>query len=349
MQRLFLVQTVAALAASSLGCGEARNLASDPRETVAWRQQVSPLLAAHCSSCHSGAQPAGNYVTTDYAGVLGGGADATPNAIAGDASSRLLQVLAAPAAGSPHAGLEGDLAVLQPWVVKYELAYSQSWVHPHGIMDPSSPGFHGATVRAAGFDLAGCKQCHGADLSGGSAGQSCLGCHDRGPSDCAKCHTAVLSAEPHRTHVFGAGLGQKYACDECHASPKSFGDPSHFPTAGTSPTVSIAFAGDKLSGHRPGATWDPQTRSCRNVYCHSVDGNDNAALVTAPTWTETSRIQCGSCHGLPPADGLHVPGTLVKECSRCHPSAIDHNGTFVVQPTDGGGSTKHLNGVVDVP
>ena len=350
MHGLVLLPLAVTAALSFAGCGEARPIASDPRAIVTWEDDVRPLLAEHCSPCHSGAQPAGNYRTTDYSSVLGSGLDSTPNAIAGDAASRLLQVLTSPAPGSPHAGLEGDLALLQPWVVQHNLAYTRSWVHPGGIMDPSQPGFHGAMVQAAGYDLAGCKHCHGADLSGGAAGRSCLSCHDRGPADCAGCHTDVLSADPHRTHVRGGGLGQRYACDECHDGPKSFGDPGHISPPGTRTAIAIHFSGDKVSGHMPGATWDPQTRTCQNIYCHSLDGNDNAALDPAPTWNETSRIQCGSCHGLPPADGLHVAGTLVKECSRCHPSTIDHNGALVVQPVEGGGiTTKHLNGVVDVP
>jgi predicted CxxxxCH...CXXCH cytochrome family protein len=344
MQKVNLLYIALALSLSWLGCTEARPLVSDPRAVVTWEDDVAPMVAEHCTPCHSGAQPAGNYLTADYGGVLGPGLDPTPNAIAGDGSSRLLLVLDAPDPSSPHAGLQNDLALLQKWVVKYALAYSRSSIHPGGLLDPSQPEFHGKLLRASGFDLGLCKRCHGADLSGGAAGKSCLGCHDRGPADCVTCHASVTSFEPHRTHLLGGGLGQTYTCGDCHDRPKSFADPEHFGTP-----ASVAFTGGMASGRTPTPTWDPQTRTCTNIYCHSLDGNDSAGLLPAPIWSANTRIQCGSCHGLPPSDGLHASGTAIRDCSRCHPSTMDRNGLIVVSPVDGGRSTKHLNGVVDVP
>jgi predicted CxxxxCH...CXXCH cytochrome family protein len=329
---------------SAYACGEARPLASDPRAIVTWEDQVAPLVVEHCTTCHSGSQPAGNYLTTDYGNMLGPGLDTTANAIAGDGSSRLLQVLGTPEPGSPHAGLEGDLTLLQRWVVEYGLAYTRSSIHPGGFLDPSQPEFHGKQLRAARFDLSTCKRCHGDDLSGGAAGKSCLGCHDRGAADCTACHASVTSIEPHRTHLVGGSLGQLYGCGECHDHPRSFADSTHFGTP-----ISIALTGGMAGGRTPAPSWDPQTRTCKNVYCHSLDANDSAGLQPTPIWSTNTQIQCGSCHGLPPSDGLHAAETAIRDCSRCHPSTMDRNGLLVVTPGDGGSSTKHLNGVVDVP
>jgi predicted CxxxxCH...CXXCH cytochrome family protein len=314
---------------------------------VTWKDQIASLVSDHCASCHGPAQPAGNYRMDTYLDVLAGGLDAIPNAIAGDPTSRILQVLETEDGTGPHAALQANLPMLRAWVVDSKLAYFTSSVHGGGILDPAQPDFHGNLAHAPGFAMATCQSCHGADLSGGPAQASCQSCHDRGPADCAKCHTSVLGIEPHRTHVKGGGLGQKYACVECHDHPRSLGEPGHFAPAGSAVRASVAFTGPVAGGH--GGGWDPQTLTCKNVYCHSVSANDTSALRPTPSWSPDTTIQCGSCHGLPPANGLHPAVTTIQDCARCHPSTIDRSGAIIGGGVDGGVGTNHLNGVVNVP
>ena len=342
---------VTAAALVLVGCGEARPLASDPRTVVTWQGAIAPLVADHCSACHSGAQPAGNYRTTDYTSLLGPGTDSVPNAIAGDENSRLLGIFQTADPSDPHAGLQDDLPLLRSWVVASSLAYSTSSIHSGGIMDPSQPDFHGKLIRAAGLDMSTCQRCHGGDLSGGQAGVSCLSCHDGTPSSCATCHAALTNSEPHRTHVLGGGLGKAYACGTCHDQPVKSGLFGHISQAGVATPVSVVFSGLPASGVDGGAVWNPQSLTCTNVYCHAPAGKDTAAQTPAPVWSTETKIKCGSCHGLPPVDGLHPAVSTIQDCSRCHPSTIDRAGQLIGgSSVDGGiGGSNHLNGVVNVP
>jgi hypothetical protein len=50
-----------------------------------YHDNMKPIFDLHCVSCHSGASPSGSYDMTTFDGIRGGGSDAVPDAIAGDA------------------------------------------------------------------------------------------------------------------------------------------------------------------------------------------------------------------------------------------------------------------------
>ena len=50
-------------------------------------------------------------------------------------------------------------------------------VHQAGVNDSTSANFHGSMLKAHNFDLTSCKQCHGADFSGGITKVACSSCH----------------------------------------------------------------------------------------------------------------------------------------------------------------------------
>lgn len=115
-------------------------------------------------------------------------------------------------------------------------------VHPEGITNPSSPDWHGNLVREFNWDLRACQECHGTAYTGGTAGVSCITCHDNGggPENCATCHGTVNPAPPddlagntERTFP-GVGAHQKHVaandglCVECHMTPVGgIFDPQH--------------------------------------------------------------------------------------------------------------------------
>src|SRR4051812_31222545 len=82
----------AALFVAGASCAKARPETGAPR-CASWKEDIGPLLGDRCLSCHSGASAAGQYDTGSYAGVLGAGTDAVPNAIGGDPGSRLLSAV----------------------------------------------------------------------------------------------------------------------------------------------------------------------------------------------------------------------------------------------------------------
>ena len=46
-------------------------------------------------------------------------------------------------------------------------------LHKDGIVNPSSPYFHGNLVSEANWDMKQCQQCHASNYTGGTAGTSC--------------------------------------------------------------------------------------------------------------------------------------------------------------------------------
>ena len=78
------------------GCSESEDIGNvpgppDPPKPYSYNTDIKAVLDANCaSSCHSSGVKLGNYDLSTYAGVLGNGSDATPNAIPGDSNSFLI-------------------------------------------------------------------------------------------------------------------------------------------------------------------------------------------------------------------------------------------------------------------
>ena len=131
------------LAASA--CSKARPLQGDLTQPVSWEEDIAPLFAAQCSSCHSGAKPAGGYRTTSYLEALG--PRGARVAVAGDASSTLLRTLAPATADAVHQPVSGAFQSARAWVVDGRLSFFRSEVHEGGILNPDDPEFHSNLVR----------------------------------------------------------------------------------------------------------------------------------------------------------------------------------------------------------
>jgi predicted CxxxxCH...CXXCH cytochrome family protein len=56
-----------------------------------------------------------------------------------------------------------------------------------------------------------------------------------------------------------------------------------------------------------GAAFDYGAKTCSGVYCHST-GQDTPTFSTTPGWTSGSSLDCGGCHGNPPAYANGGPG-----------------------------------------
>ncbi len=244
--------------------------------------------------------------------------------------------------------------------------------HPDGWANPSSNNFHGSYIyNNKMWNLNQCKTCHGGDYTGGTSGSSCNGCHSGsgGPENCGTCHGNSDHANPPRalngdTSSTYIGVGMhfyhlqqtKYSapvnCNECHTCISEFTDPNHL---GTNPdgVAEINFgplANDTLGGGIvPNPTWDKNTATCSNSYCHGTfkEGNVNAAGV----WTNPHSVVCGSCHG-DPNTGNPTPRTnnvftpphysfmTINSCYICHGSVINGQGVMVDK-------NKHVNGEIN--
>jgi predicted CxxxxCH...CXXCH cytochrome family protein len=198
---------------------------------------------------------------------------------------------------------------------------------------------HGYSANAS---LASCRACHGQDLTGGTSGISCNGCHGgtAWQTNCTFCHgdatrvaneaappvgtqgetaTTATAVGAHAKHLSGGAVGPAVACGECHSIPA---DLSH--VNGTA-AVELGAAASR-GGLAP--AWDGS--GCASTYCHgaTVRGGTNKA----PVWTGgSSQAACGTCHGAPPS------GHATAACDGCHPG---YTATSVNLAT-------HLDGDVD--
>jgi predicted CxxxxCH...CXXCH cytochrome family protein len=325
-------------------CAKARPDVTGAPRCVSWKDEIEPLFASRCLSCHAGVGAAGSYDTSSYLGALGDGSDMVSDAIAGDATSRLVTVLDPVSADAVHQPFADIYPTVRSWVVDCNVSYVTSSIHRPGILDPASADFHGQLIRQLGYKFDTCQSCHGADYSGGTSGVSCLSCHADGPTSCSTCHGAIAASGSHGRHLGGGPLGKSYGCAECHLVPTVYTDVGHIFLADGSldpppaevtlgATAALTPAGAARSGP---PIYDPTAQSCQNIYCHGGTLGDSAATHPQPIWSApgTGQADCGSCHGLPPN---HV-GT--RPCAACHPGVVDRNNEIIAPG-------KHIDGQIE--
>jgi predicted CxxxxCH...CXXCH cytochrome family protein len=170
---------------------------------------------------------------------------------------------------------------------------------------------------------------------------TCTACHG-GPSGPAPPRDLSGASDPasvgvgaHQAHLLGTHrLRGPIACGECHLVPATLHSPGHLDH---DPPARVFPDGAGVLARAGGATpaWDHQAARCTNAYCHGS---------AAPLWTGgTPEAQCGTCHGVPPADSNHTSAMTLASCATCHPDTVDAGGAILVT----NGTSFHINGVVD--
>src|SRR5438045_8021838 len=107
-RELFATLTLTALATLLLcSCSKARPEQGRLAQPVSWEEDIAPLFAAQCNSCHSGPAAPLGYRTTSYLEALG--PTAAPVAVAGDAGSLLLRTIDPAGADAVHQPVPGAL------------------------------------------------------------------------------------------------------------------------------------------------------------------------------------------------------------------------------------------------
>ncbi|MSM41610.1 MAG: CxxxxCH/CxxCH domain-containing protein [Geobacter sp.] len=174
-----------------------------------------------------------------------------------------------------------------------------------------------------------CSGCHGGDINASipMATQS----HDRHIGfDCAKCHAGT--AYNSRSAIPNKPLSveyQMYSKGSYHAN----GNVEVW-FLNTTTAINGTYAGQTVTINRvPGTT----PGRCTNIYCHS----DGTVVVTGavftnnstPLWGTSGRLDCGSCHGNPPAypDGDPKGNAHQKhsaDCKSCHYQTTADNSTI---------------------
>jgi len=219
--------------------------------------------------------------------------------------------------------------------------------HPAGYADV---GVHGPDSN---LQVEDCRDCHGADLRGGSwrdrAVPSCDSCHDAADpawrTNCVFCHggdettggapprgldsrTTVLAFGAHTVHVSRTNH-PAYDCSECHTVPTDALSPEHAFDS-TPGRVELNFGGLNAAGSYDG-------NSCTNSYCHGNGKGNNGAVMRGDL-----PLDCTGCHAQSGATGLggqHRRHSGEK-CSDCHPQVVDTSNRVI-------GPDLHVNGSVE--
>jgi predicted CxxxxCH...CXXCH cytochrome family protein len=220
------------------------------------------------------------------------------------------------------------------------------------------PGWSAADQHGVAANLqtdGDCRSCHGAQLDGGTANQSCDSCHDPGwRTDCTMCHggTANQSGAPPKdvdgidnpnlisftSHT--AHIEHGYGCSQCHYSPADYLTNGH-----VFGDVTPGFGEiDYSAGISAVATYSNGT--CSNAYCHGNGRADNGVVNDAQ-----GPLGCTACHpnaGSDPNDwaqmsGLHALHLNVTDvvCYDCHANTVDATNAIVAP-------NLHVNGTKDL-
>lgn len=183
-------------------------------------------------------------------------------------------------------------------------------------------GCHGAPPdsHASYANASACHGCHPGTVSEDGTINAATGEHMDGATalsgtGCAACHAAPPDTGAHRAHAnpadpaaisYGAltiledvapagGARYDFGCGFCHPADAA----RHLD--GTVQVAVDRVEGATLKGlNLAGAAFDPASRTCSGVYCHS-SGQEAPAFVETPSWDAApGSLGCAGCHGNPP-------------------------------------------------
>ena len=131
----------------------------------------------------------------------------------------------------------------------------------------------------------------------------------------------------HRTHLQGGMFGSAVTCAGCHA-PAGF----------------VVDFSQNPSVHQAGAVFDPTTQTCSNVSCHgNFTMGPVAGTHAAPRWNDSTPLDCGSCHGMPPTGHPGTGGASdAVSCAGCHADTVNSDGSINLA------FGAHMNGLAEV-
>ncbi|MGZ3421034.1 MAG: CxxxxCH/CxxCH domain c-type cytochrome [Polyangiales bacterium] len=337
MRRTWLLCVLAGAAIGA--CRESAENTAPPT----FRDEVGPLLAAKCASCHG---TEGGYSVETYLSTIACGASGLPANSASDPP--ILRALDR----APHVGLltPEERALLERWIAAGSPSFRGA-VHDPAFADPRSEGNHAKFLRARSWkpmldakDPDACGRCHDgaparpADVRFAAPGATaCTTCHaePNGPLACTTCHGSKGKPYPPRDACFHPEAKPdashpvhvaKYACSTCHPVANDM--------TGTHGDGHVeVWLDQNLAG--VGARFD--SGAC-TTQCHAGPG----AKRPKPSWSDTAKMVCGDCHAAPPA------GHYVGACASCHQDGPLHvNGR--VDLGDGSGKCGACHGTGDNP
>jgi len=190
----------------------------------------------------------------------------------------------------------------------------------------------------------------------------CTGCHgvEHDPAPPPDLDGVTSESSPtvgaHQTHLNPERrLTAPVECSECHVVPSRVSSPRHVDSprpAEVFPSQSGTGQTARADGSMP--SYDVQTETCTNTYCHGggegLSADESPGKIDLLSWTAPfgQQVYCGSCHGVPPEIPPHYPAMELELCTVCHGETVDQVGLILIETIDGAQSSRHINGVVDV-
>jgi len=152
--------------------------------------------------------------------------------------------------------------------------------------------------------------CH-SDAAGGPPNVAVKWSDTTVTMNCDSCHkgrttdTLTMSSNGH-DRLVGKDWIRKYPCTYCHNSTVDSSYNVNY-SKHVNGVKDIAIAPQWAILGRDAPSYDANTKTCYNVYCHS-DGTSNPYYIKNPSWT-SQHFECDSCHG-------HAPGSCSTQ--NCH-------------------------------
>jgi len=253
-----------------------------------------------------------------------------------------------------------------------------SYPHPENFAFSTTGEFHKDFIQdVIKWDISKCQTCHGTDYKGGESPnetiarqKDCTKCHEQpeGPEACNTCHGSVKNAAPPQdltdselTTDLGVGAHQAHFdstwttaynldCNTCHIQPAIFNIEGHINDGTTHAELTFGLVASDSGTVNP--SWDRESATCSNVYCHGsfkfdkatsenawiYIGDDISGKNPAMIWNSvgSGQADCGTCHGLPPAGHLQNAA-----CESCHNSVAGPGLTIIDK-------SLHINGKIDL-
>ena len=249
-----------------------------------------------------------------------------------------------------HSDIDADMSFTDP-SKHINGVVSAAGNHPPGYDAPSRHG------TDANLQVTDCRQCHGADLTGGCSPVTCDDCHPSGwRANCTYCHggrdnttsappedirnginPATIPVGSHTAHVVGDNH-MTYDCTQCHRKPSDVLSAGHA-FDGSPGRAELSFSGGLSAG---GAHIGPV---CYNLYCHGNGRTTGDASTFAGTISS-----CDRCHPYLNSSGTQwgqMSGDHRKHlsegvrCHDCHETVTSPSGQ-ILNPE------LHVNGVKNV-
>lgn len=279
----------------------------------------SPLEKTACSSCHK-QPPADGGHGKKHADYYGNGTDSCrrchadhttdgdPLAHAREAGSRPLDIRfeTSPNNGGSYSGDVSYPKYLPSQASSRNGTCTNLYCHSNGV-----GGGANKPITWSSADTTRCYSCH----KGRTIDNTPAACADTGgvwDGTVGICTPYVNMTSNGHSRLVGPQWIRKYPCSYCHAATVDEAGSIVDRSRHVDGTKDILMATRWSIVGKPAPTYNPVTKVCDTVYCHS-DGSANPETIRPFAWTEP-KTECNTCHG-------HPKGTC--STADCHDGRTD--------------------------